>query len=103
MAHSLDLRTLPQQAGEAVPAAVQLKVKDFLTTPSWTLLTSLNQAPVEALLPLARRMGIAIPTGATIKGAMNGTVNYSSRSWILGRGFAAEGGRPTARYPADQR
>jgi AsmA protein len=84
IAHNLDLRTLPQHAGEAVPAAVQVKVNDFLTKPAWTLMTSLNQAPLESLLPLARRMGFAVPTDIALTGALDGVVGYSNNSGFLG-------------------
>jgi AsmA protein len=78
VAHRLDLRTLPQHAGESVPAAVQVSVNDFLTKPAWTLMTSLNKAPVESLLPLARRMGFGVPAGVTLTGAIDGAVGYSN-------------------------
>ena len=82
--HSLELATLPPRSGEAAPAAVQVKVNDFLNKPAWTLMTSLNQAPVEALLPLARHMGFAVPSGGSLTGSMNGTVGYSNSSGISG-------------------
>ncbi len=84
VAHHLELRTLPQKTGEAVPAALQVRVKDFLTKPSWTLMTSLNQAPVESLLPLARRMGFAVPAGVLLTGAVDGVVGYSNSTGFLG-------------------
>jgi hypothetical protein len=84
IAHNLDLRTLPAHAGESVPAAVQVKVNDFLTTPAWTLMTSLNQAPLESLLPLARRMGVAFPAGVALTGALDGVFGYSNNTGFLG-------------------
>jgi len=84
LAHRLDLRTLPQRAGEAVPVAVQLNVNDFLTKPAWTLMTSLNKAPVESLLPLARRMGFAVPAGVALTGAIDGAVGYSNAGGFSG-------------------
>jgi len=84
VAHSLELRTLPTHSGEAVPAALQVKVNDFLTQPAWTLMTSLNQAPVESLLPLARRMGFALPPGVALSGSVAGVVGYSNASGLLG-------------------
>ncbi len=82
--HTLDLRTLPQTPGEAVPAALQVKVNDFLAKPTWTLMTSLNQAPLESLLPLARRMGFGVPAGVALTGALDGVVGYSNTSGFLG-------------------
>jgi len=82
--HCLDLRTLPPRPGESVPAALQVKVNDFLTQPAWTLMTSLNQAPVESLLPLARRMGFGLPPGVALSGSVNGVVGYSNAAGLLG-------------------
>ena len=84
VAHNLNLRTLPQHPGEAVPAALQVKVNDFLAKPTWTLMTSLNQAPLESLLPLARRMGFGVPAGVSLTGALDGVVGFSNSSGFLG-------------------
>jgi AsmA protein len=84
LAHSLDLRTLPPRPGEAVPAALQVKVNDFMTKPAWTLMTSLHNAPVESLLPLFRRMGFGVPNDVALSGAVNGVVGYSNASGLSG-------------------
>jgi hypothetical protein len=84
VAHRLDLRTLPQRAGEAVPAALQVKVNDFLTKPVWTVMASFNKAPVESLLPLARRMGLGVPAGVALAGAIDGAIGYSNTSGASG-------------------
>jgi AsmA protein len=84
LAHSLDLRTLPSHPGEATPAALQVKVNDFTTKPAWTLMTSLNNAPVESLLPLFRRMGFGVPAEVALSGAVNGVVGYSNVSGLSG-------------------
>ncbi len=84
LAHRLDLRTLPPHPSEAVPAAFEVKVNDFMTKPAWTLMTSLNKAPVESLLPLFRRMGFAVPPGVALSGAINGVVGYSNASGLSG-------------------
>ncbi len=84
LAHRLDLRTLPPRPGETVPAALQVKVNDFMTKPAWTLMTSLHQAPVESLLPLFRRMGFGVPAGVALSGAINGVIGYSNTSGLAG-------------------
>jgi hypothetical protein len=84
VAHRLDLRTSPQRTGETSPVALQVKVNDFLTNPAWTLMTSLNKAPVQSLLPLARRMGFAVPTGVELAGALDGAVGYSNTGGVSG-------------------
>ena len=84
VAHRLDLATLPPRAGESVPLALRVEVNDFLTKPAWTLLTSLNKAPVESLLPLARRMGFGVPAGVALTGAIDGAVGYSNNTGFGG-------------------
>jgi hypothetical protein len=84
LAQRLDLLTLPPHTDEAVPAAVQVKVNDFMTKPAWTLMTSLHKAPVESLLPLARRMGFGVPAGVALSGVIDGVVGYSNASGLSG-------------------
>jgi hypothetical protein len=84
LAHSLELRTSPQRTGEAPPAALQVKANEFLTKPAWTIMTSLNKAPVQSLLPLARRMGFAVPAGVELSGAIDGAVGYSNNGGFSG-------------------
>ncbi len=82
--HKLDLRTLPPSASDVAPATLQVKVNDFLTKPVWTVMTSLNKAPVESLLPLARRMGFAVPAGVALSGAIDGVVGYTNSNGFSG-------------------
>jgi hypothetical protein len=84
LAHRLDLRTLPAHPGEAMPAALEVKVNDFMTKPAWTLMTSFIKAPVESLLPLFRRMGFGVPAGVALSGSINGVVGYSNTSGLAG-------------------
>ena len=84
VAHGLDLRTLPQKAGEAVPVALQVRVNEFSTKPSWTVMTSFHKAPVDSLLPLVRRMGFALPAGVTLAGAIDGAIGYSNANGVSG-------------------
>ncbi len=84
LAHRLDLRTLPPHPGEAMPAALEVKVNDFMTKPAWTLMTSFNNAPVQSLLPLFRRMGFGVPSGVALSGSINGVVGYSNTSGLAG-------------------
>ncbi len=86
-ARSIDLKTIPQSGS----APVQLAVKgtDFLSHPSWSLLANLNAAPVTGLLPLAKRMGLGLPDGLNLDGAISGGVGYSTGTgWTGGVGIA---------------
>ena len=82
--HRLALRTLPPHFGEAVPVALQVHVNDFLTSPAWSILATLQKAPVQPLLPLGRRMGLALPAGLEMNGSLDGVVGYSNASGLAG-------------------
>ncbi len=81
--HKLDLATLPLETGES-PVILQLRANDFMTHPSWSMLASLKKAPLASLLPLARRMGIALPAGLKMDGSLDGVVGLSNSSGFEG-------------------
>jgi hypothetical protein len=78
--HQIQFQTLPTDPAHPSPAVLRVRVNDFLTNPSWSIMSALNHAPAENLLPLARRMGLAFPAGLALKGAVDGAVGYSNRS-----------------------
>lgn len=80
----LDIETAPWHATDATPVGVQVHVADFLTKPVWALFVRFNEAPAQDMLPLARRMGIALPSGLAVEGALNGAVGYSSEIGLNG-------------------
>lgn len=84
LAHRLDLNTTPSRAGESTPVSLRVRVNDFLASTDWSVFASLNKAPLEDLLPLAKRMGLALPQGASLNGSLNGVIGYSSTSGIQG-------------------
>ena len=55
-----------------------------MTQPGWAVLADLRAAPLAPLLPLARRMGMALPAGLQMDGALNGVVGYSSTGGLEG-------------------
>jgi AsmA protein len=79
----LDLSTT-SSTGQTTPVSLRMRVVDFLTRPSWSLMANLHQAPVEQLLPLAKRMGINLPQGVSIAGRVNGAVGYSNDAGLAG-------------------
>lgn len=83
-AHTLQLETAPSRVGEMSPVEIEMRVSDFLSSPAWTVLTRLNDAPAEDLLALGKRMGLALPQQLAVKGAMNGVVSYSNRAGLAG-------------------
>lgn len=83
-AHRLNLHTIPAREGETNPVALELNVDNFLTRPGWSLLTRLDHAPVEKLLPLGRRMGLSLPEDLKIAGTVQGDIGYSSAGGLGG-------------------
>ncbi len=80
IAHRFDLRTVPLQSGQTTPVGLHLRVTDFLAQAPGSLVAEFKQAPLADLLPLAARMGIVLPNGAALNGALNGVIGYSSDS-----------------------
>ncbi len=74
----LDLKTVSPQKGQVAPVTLQLRVNDFLTHASSSVLAELNAAPVQDLLPLAIRMGLSLPNDADLRGSLNGAIGYTS-------------------------
>ncbi len=79
LAHRFELSTHSSQPSQATPVAMRLRVNDFLSHPIISVVADLNSAPLHDLLPLAKRMGIALPAGADLRGALNGAIGYSSQ------------------------
>jgi hypothetical protein len=82
-AHTLTLATVSPKGTES-PATLQLRVNDFMTRPRWSVLANLRKAPLESLLPLARRMGMALPAGLEMTGTLNGAVGFSNAAGLEG-------------------
>ena len=83
-AQRLALDTVAPRAGETTPVALQVRVKDFLARSEWSVFAQLNKAPLEDLLPLAKRMGFTIPQRADMKGSLVGAIGYSNISGVQG-------------------
>ena len=84
MTHHFAIRTLPPSTGEAVPVALEVRINEFLTRPAWSIFATLRKAPIQPLLPLAKRMGLALPAGLEMNGALDGVVGYSNSSGLEG-------------------
>lgn len=78
LAQTLELETRPGQARESAPVALQVRVNDFLRRPAWSILARLTDAPAKNLLPLGRRMGLALPQEVAIDGSVDGALSYSN-------------------------
>jgi AsmA family len=84
LARTFSLEALPWHAAGPTPVALEMRVNDFLVQPAWSILARLKKAPAENLLPLCKRMGLALPEGLTIAGTVDGAFGYSSRSGLAG-------------------
>jgi AsmA family len=78
LAHRFDIRTLPARSGQFTPVTMHLRVDNFLTKPSSSVIAELHDAPVQDLLPLAVRMGVPLPKGTALHGTLNGVIGYSN-------------------------
>jgi hypothetical protein len=83
-AHSLTLRTVSSQAGDATPVSLEVRVNRFLSNPTWSMVASLNGAPAAELLPVGRRMGLPIPENLKLEGTVDGVVGYSKDAGFSG-------------------
>lgn len=84
LAHRFDVETRPWRTGEKTPVSVEVHTTDFLTQPKWTVLAHLVNIPAENLLPLCRRMGLAVPDGLSLGGTLQGEVGYSNGAGFSG-------------------
>jgi uncharacterized protein involved in outer membrane biogenesis len=82
-AHTLALVTIAA-SGRENPVTLQLRANDFMTRPTWSVLANLHKAPLASLLPLARRMGMGLPAGLQMDGALDGALGFSSSAGLEG-------------------
>lgn len=78
------LRTLPPNVGEVAPVALRVRVNELLTRPAWSVFLTFTKAPMQGVLPLGKRMGLALPAGLQMSGTLNGVVGYSNSSGLAG-------------------
>jgi len=88
--HRCQIHTLPAQNGESAPVAIEMRVDDFLTRPAWSVVANLRHAPLDQLLPLGQRMGIALPEGLSVAGSVDGAVGYSNNRGGLSGGVSIQ-------------
>ncbi len=78
LARRYDLRTLPSYGDQPMPVTLHVRASDTSSPSSSSLVAELKDAPLGDLLPLAARMGVSLPNGAALHGALTGAVGYSS-------------------------
>lgn len=83
-AQRLSLNTVPVRSGEPAPVTLQVRANDFLGRSEWSIFAQLSKAPLEDLLPLAKRMGLTVPQDAQITGALDGVIGFSKTAGLQG-------------------
>ncbi|HEX4773746.1 MAG TPA: hypothetical protein VH351_23135 [Bryobacteraceae bacterium] len=81
---SFVLETVSSNARSAAAVALQVRVNQFSSHPSWSMVASLSNAPAAELLPVGRRMGIPIPNELKLSGAVDGVVGYAKDAGFSG-------------------
>ncbi len=104
LAHKLDLKTDPAASGQATPVTLRVRVHDFLSHASSSVVAELKNAPLSPMLPLATRLGVVLPNDADLHGVLSGAVGYSSDGGLSGGVLisdarAALPGAPTLHAP----
>ncbi|MBV9404814.1 MAG: hypothetical protein JO211_05685, partial [Acidobacteriaceae bacterium] len=99
-AHRLNLETVPWRAGESTPITLQMRVADFARQSDWSVLAQLNNAPLQDLLPLGRRMGLSLPPNLALTGTLAGTIGYLSASGLAGKVSIQEATATLPQVPA---
>jgi hypothetical protein len=83
----LDARLAGQPAS---PVNARFRVADYLGAPHWGITLTCHAMPLQPLLPLARQIGVPIPAGVQLNGALDGAVSISRTGPYEGSGWASK-------------
>ena len=84
IANRLLLKTGDRTAGVPSPVTLQMLVSEFLTSPRLALTAQLERVPAADVLPLGRRMGLAIPSKVSVQGNIGGEVSFTNQDGLSG-------------------
>ena len=84
LADNLILNTFGTQKGEITPVTLEMTISDFLTNPRCSVDAHLTEVPLENVLPLGRRMGLAVPPDLNLTGTLGGIVRYRTDEGLNG-------------------
>ena len=59
------------------PVNARFRVADYLGAPHWGVSVTCQAMPLQPLLPLARQVGLPIPSGVQLNGTLDGAVSFS--------------------------
>jgi len=78
LAGQFRLKTFPTPPAQLSPIVLEMAVSDVLKRPQWLLDAHLEKVPVRDILPLGRRMGLALPPSLGVSGTVGGVLAYTS-------------------------
>ncbi len=84
LAHNLALNTFGTRAGEVTPVTLEMLISDFLLNPRCSLNAHLTEVPIGNVLPLGRRMGLAVPPDLSLTGTLGGIISYETKGGLNG-------------------
>lgn len=79
----LELETV-SPAGEPLPLSLRFRASGYLSQPRWGVLVTLRGVPARSFPQLGRHLGLALPQGLEVEGAVSGVVGYSMDSGFQG-------------------
>jgi hypothetical protein len=84
LSQRIALDTIPARGSDVAQVALQVRATDFLARSKWSVFAQLSRAPLGDLLPLAKRMGLVIPSEAGLKGTLDGVIGFSNAAGLQG-------------------
>jgi hypothetical protein len=84
IASELRLRNFPPPPKTVSPVVLEMIVRDFLTSPKWSVNAHLDKIPVQDVLPVSSRMGLTLPESLNISGTLGGVVDYVGGAGLNG-------------------
>jgi hypothetical protein len=84
LTNNLTLHTFGTQKGEETPVTLEMSISDFLTNLRCSLDAHLTEVPIGNVLPLGRRMGVAVPPDLSLTGTLGGIIHYRTNEGLNG-------------------
>ncbi|MBV9675233.1 MAG: hypothetical protein JO185_02790 [Acidobacteriaceae bacterium] len=84
LGHNLILNTFGARAGEVTPVTLEVLISNFLADPRCSFNAHLTEVPIEDVLPLGRRMGLAFPPDLSLAGTLGGIIRYGTNEGLNG-------------------
>ncbi len=76
IASELRLRNFPAPPTTMSPVVLEMTLRDFLTSPKWSVNAHIDNIAVKDVLPVSGRMGLTLPESLNVAGTLGGVVDY---------------------------